>query len=256
MKNLLLLVAIGSLIALVGATEVIAQTSAASTAPPNTPATEVAVLKAQLETIRQYQDRFISMAQWSLGTVIGLALALAAFSWYNNKTSYERDRDVLRQESKLLSEEVRAALLEEVRRASRDLDSGLEKRQSTIQNAIEKNLESKTEKLGSRMARLNDDLLELKSDAVEREAKESEETGAYRWAIYKYCELLDLSVKRQTDSYEAGDTLDAMRKILDKPGIALDADSVTDAVEALKRLPPRYHAAAEGLIQRLKRGLA
>jgi hypothetical protein len=250
MKKFVVLAAIGSMIVFMGAAEVLAQANIA-----NTPAAEVAVLKAQLETMRQYQDRFISMAQWSLGTVIGLAFALAAFSWFNNKTSYERDRDALRQASKNLSDEVRAALLEEIRQASRDLDRGLENRQSTIQKAFEKVLDARIEKLTARIAKLNDELLELKSNAVQREAEESEKTGTYPWAIYKYCELLELSVRRQTDHYEAGDTLDAIRKILDKPGLALDADIVTGAVETLKRLPPRYHAAAEGLIQLLKKAL-
>ena len=243
--------ALGLSIALMGSMAAFAQTDSA-----NTPAAELAVLKAQIETMREYQDQFLSMAQWSLGTVFGLALALAAFSWYTNKTSYERDRDALRQEIKALNDEARAAVLEEIRKASRDLESGLENRQSTIQKAIEKTLDGKTEKLATRISKLNEEVLELKSKSVEREAQESERLGNYRWAIYKYCEFLDLCVKRQTDHYEAGDTLDAIRKILEKPDIRLDADTVTEAVEALKRLPSRYHTAAEGLTERLKKAVA
>jgi hypothetical protein len=220
--------------------------------PPAEPQTEVVALRAQLETMRSYQDRFIAIVLWALGTVITIALGLAAFGWYTNKTTYERDRDALRQERETLRHELRALLSDEIRRVSQELTASLSEREKSASQATEKSLDAKLEKLNSRMNSIAGDVLDVQHDTVVREAEEALRDKRYAWALYKYSESLESSVKRRADHYEVGDTLDEMRKILDIPDVSLDADAVTTTVEALKRLPTRYQAAAESLIRRVK----
>ena len=61
---------------------VLAQEAPSQPQPPSL--VQFEVLKAELETTQAFQDRFISMVQWSMGTVIAIALGLAAFSWYSS----------------------------------------------------------------------------------------------------------------------------------------------------------------------------
>lgn len=229
---------------------------ALTAAVPVQPAPEVAALRAQLEIIRNYQDRFIAIVQWALTTVVAVALGLAAFSWYTNKTSYERDRDSLRHERETLRQELRALVTEEGQQITKELKSSLSAQQGAVQASLEKAFDAKLEKITARIAKTNEKLLDVESDVVRREAEEAKNTKSYAWAIYKYSELLGLSVKRSADHYEVGETLDAMREILSIEGVSLSSDNVTTAVEALDRLPSRYQAAAARLIERVKQAHA
>lgn len=98
--------------------------------------------------------------------------------------------------------------------------------------------------------------MELKADAEFNEAKAAQSAKRYEWAVYKYCQALEIYVKRQTDFYQASDALDAINEILKTPGVSMDTDTVTSAVEILQRLPKQHHAVTESLITRLKKALA
>lgn len=212
---------------------------------------QVEILSAQLQTMREYQSQFISMAQWSLEAVFAIALALGAFGWHTNKVAYQRDRDALQHEVKLLRDELLALVTNEVLIKSSELQSALGERAVGIKDDIEKSLDKKLEKMSARVSVAHASLLDVQAELIGREAKESIQNKSYSWALYKYCELLDLCVKRQTDHYEASEILDSINKILVTPDFRLDADTITNTVEALKRLPQRYQVVADKLIRRI-----
>lgn len=214
---------------------------------------QIQLLKAQAETVQGYQDQFISIVQWSLGAVLAMALGLAAFNWYSSKVSYERDIQSLRQENKALHAELTALLKTETDAASKRLSGELSARQLNIEGAVAKTLEPRLASLASQLLDQKKKLLELRYELTEREAEEAVKENSYAWAIYKYCELLDLSVKQGSDFYQVGEILDNIRGLLDNPATALTADNVTGAVEALKRLPPKYQPAAENIIPRIQK---
>jgi len=64
-------------------------------APPTS--TEATLLNAQLELMRQYDQRIIATVYWSLGSFITMIVVLVGFSWFTNFKVYERDRDALRE---------------------------------------------------------------------------------------------------------------------------------------------------------------
>ncbi len=72
----------------------------------------------------------------------------------------------------------------------------------------------------------------------------------------KYCQALEICVKRQTDFYQASEALDAINEILKTPGVSMDTDTVTSAVEILQRLPKQHHAVTVSSVTRLKKALA
>lgn len=213
---------------------------------------EVTALKAQVATMREYQDRFLDIVQWSLGTVVTITIGLLAFGWYTNKTTYDRDRDALRQERDSLRHELRALVSDEIRRVSQELETAASAAEKPLQERLEKSFASKLSRYDSRLDSITGDILTLQASNVEREAMEAMQKKRYNWAIYKYCDALELSVKRQADHYEVPDILDAIKQALQSPGLKLDADDITRMVEILGRLPTRYQAAAENLIELAK----
>jgi hypothetical protein len=223
-----------------------------SVAPVVSHATEeLHVLKVQLATIQDYQDQFVSMVQWSLGAVLAMALGLAAFNWYSSKASYERDIASLRQENKALHAELTAMIKAEADASAKRLVEALSERQKEIQAAVAKSLDPKLQKHSSDIADLISDVLELQYERIKQNAEEAAKNERYAWAIYEYCDLLDLSVKNHSDHYQVGDILDEIQKLLGNPKTLLSADDVTHATESLKRLPQRYQAAAQNLIPKI-----
>lgn len=47
--------------------------------------------------------------------------------------------------------------------------------------------------------------------------------------------------------------MDKLAVVIRKTDLALSADTISDAVIALKRLPERHHSVTESLIERLKK---
>ena len=124
-----------TLLCLVGfANQVIAQSALAASAPT----TEIAVLKAQLESSRQFHDSFVSMVQWAFGTAIAITLLLAAFGWFTNKSNYDRDRLLLSQQVQMIREEIQTAFNERTQTFKAELSAGLSARQSEIETTVRK----------------------------------------------------------------------------------------------------------------------
>ena len=247
-KPLLWLILLAATVTVLAAEPASAPASAAQAA-------EIAVLKAQLDVMRQMQDSFLSMAQWALGTAVAVGLALAAFGWHTNKTNYERDREALQSEAKALRDSLAATLKEGLREAQSAVDQSLAARQTAIQAAVEKANQAKLDAQAAKLNGVRDDVYQIQAESMEKEADESVTKAMYGWAVYKYGQVLDLYVTRHTDEYEAADILDKLLKIVRTQGVSLDADTVNTAVETLQRLPKRHHAACEPLISGLKRCL-
>jgi hypothetical protein len=206
--------------------------------------------------MRSFHDSFVSMAQWALGTAIAVVLSLAVFSWFTSKTNYERDRDLLKQQAQSLKDEIAIQLQKELLESRQALEAGLAERQAAIQKAVETAINPKIQAAQSAAKDANDLALELKADAVFNDAQAAWKDKRYERAVYKYCQALEIYVKRQTDFYEASGALDAINEILKTPGVSMDTDTVTSAVEILQRLPKQHHAVTESLITRLKKALA
>lgn len=55
---------------------------------------QIEVLKAQVEVMKSYQDKFLSTVYWSLGTVAALVVFLAGFNWFTNHRNLEKDAEL------------------------------------------------------------------------------------------------------------------------------------------------------------------
>lgn len=52
---------------------------------------QIEVLKAQVEVMKSYQDKFLSTVYWSLGTVAALVVFLAGFNWFTSNRNAEKE---------------------------------------------------------------------------------------------------------------------------------------------------------------------
>jgi hypothetical protein len=119
------------------------QSLAATT--PTQPATEP-VLEAQLETMRGYDERLLATVYWSLGGVFLLVVLVGGINWFTNYRLYERERESLREASKLAAQEEAAKLrttFDDMRQQSSKEAHQLHEEIATFQSQIRDMVEAK-----------------------------------------------------------------------------------------------------------------
>lgn len=212
------------------------------------PSPEVVALRAQVETMKDYQEQFVEVVLWSLGGVVALVLALLAFSFFSSKTNYDRDRRFLEQERKNIEEEIQAKMRHEFVELSEKISLLVSEREDLIKGKIEGSVLSRIGNISSRLDDLKDDVLDLRYDALKREAEEGERSNQIGWAIYKYRQMLEISITRGFD-FQFSDLLDSIKKCLSSSSLKVDSDELSELSSVLKRLPPKYGVASEHLIE-------
>ncbi len=88
---------------------------ALKTAPPASPPPQTvaatsaqdgsAIARAELDTVREYDQRLLSTVYWSFSGVFLLVVLIGGVNWFTNYRLYERERDSLRQTLKLDAQE-------------------------------------------------------------------------------------------------------------------------------------------------------
>ena len=100
------------------------QANTSSGAPEAIPAqsevTKVAILQAQLEIIRNYDENLLNTVYWSLGTTVGIMLLVVGLGWYSNFRVYTRDVAEMERNIKKLVDAQKSTVLAEL---SGDLSS-------------------------------------------------------------------------------------------------------------------------------------
>jgi hypothetical protein len=97
---------------------------------------EMAVLRAQNESIRGFQDSVLGTVFWALGGVFALAILLAGFGWWSNFKLYEADK-------RKLKEEFEARLA--------DFQTESSTKYASIKSDIERSVDAKNEAFISRL---------------------------------------------------------------------------------------------------------
>ncbi len=217
---------------------------------------EVVLLKAQLKSIEGHQSQLISIIQWSLSSIIAMALGLAAFNWYTSKVSYQREIQAIIQESNAKFNELNSQLIGSFDDHSKKLLAGLESKKDDIKNLVIKELQKKFDKQTAILNGYKSRILSLEYATTERLAEEAMSKGRLDWGIHNYCELLGISVKQGSDFYQAGEILDEISKALDNPKISMSSDTISKTIATLQKLPERHSAVAEILIKKINNGHA
>ena len=90
------LVGVICLLGVVGSANGQTVTRADSTLATDTQSQEL--LQAQIEVMREYDQKLLDTVYWSLGVIGGIAVLLLGFGWFVNFKVYERDKRSMQQE--------------------------------------------------------------------------------------------------------------------------------------------------------------
>jgi hypothetical protein len=149
---LIVLALLVSLAFFVHAAQVATSSSPATIASKPTPSdnaqqqtnTENDMLKAQLEVIRDYDQRLLATVYASLGGVFLLVVLVGGLNWFTNYRLYERERDSLRQYLQLTSQEEAAKLAQGFEEFKKRTDNQLANYSTQVKSTAEQAANSST----------------------------------------------------------------------------------------------------------------
>jgi hypothetical protein len=98
-----------------------AQQVAREPARPESSTGNEAVLRAQLQTMKEYEQQLLTTVHWSLAGVFLLVVVVAGVNWFANYRLYERDRDALRESLRLDLQASTRQLAEDYLRAAQSM---------------------------------------------------------------------------------------------------------------------------------------
>lgn len=204
-----------SLLALICFANAYSQTPspAAAPAPSSQPsvqpdAEKIEVLKAQLELMRQYDQRLLDTVYYTLGALGAAVFLIITLGWYTNFRLYKRDTDAMKQE-------IAASLASEARQVA-------EKAVSQVFGEVE----------------------QIKYQLLEREAKEWLGRGVYENVLAVQVKMVGASQRLGYDwrtSRALGEMIDVLKSIIHEPKQArLDDDTVMEISKMLDTLPAGF----------------
>lgn len=221
------------------ATITIAQTAPNSTGQSKpTVTTETLLLRAQLDTVKEFDQRLLSTVQWSLGIVVASLAVLVGYNWYTNHRELEKDK---------------AALKEDLGRGLKDLEDKLQQVMRANLVDAEKRLQeagtAATETLREEVNRrfFDQDMEELLKTAEEWEAKDVPANGIlYRLRILQ---KLGPHAHDRTIGVHLAKIKDLLKVI--KPQ-QLTASKTIEITEFLGTLSPKFDVEKTAILEVLR----
>jgi hypothetical protein len=212
----------------------------ASPTPTNTPkaSDEVIVLRAQLETMQQYDQKLLATVYWSLGTIVAVAALLIGFGWYANLRVYEKDKDVMKEEFRNF---LRAELVTSSKVFEKQIDEKIEKALKDYQE----NIKSSLAKVQTRISSIDETITGIEYKRLKDEAK----TEIKSIAFSRYVDMIELSHKLPSylDFYYS-EPLENILSLL-KEGVIPDPEDVKNLNKALSKVPEGYAMDVESIRQ-------
>lgn len=214
---------------------------------------EARILRAQLETARQYDQRLVETVYWGLGTVVTIAIALVGFGAFANLRLYERDKASLR-------EELRRENKDEIGRIERSLREGAAGLQKTLQRTTNEAARGATE---SAVAKLTTDLDNLRFtmllhqyDFARQRVLYWRDTRAPSNVLSEYAEMGLLAIRMgklagAPDEFRINDVLDGILGQL-TVGTKANSGQVKSITEFLNELPDSYAQNKEMILPYLR----
>lgn len=214
----------------------------------------IALLEAQLQTMRDYHSSLLDTVYFALAGVLLLASLLVGFGWFANFKVYERDKLALKTEldaatAKALAElkaeiDTRAAntakeLRSESVASSQALSEAVNKQVDGYRNELSALVSSTQRSLEARLSELARKHLVLHRTYLQEKMKSNPSSNM---AMTDALSLLEL-VRGDSD-YTVSDTLSFMLKTIDKGG-KLTADEITRLHKVFDALPSHYQTLVE-----------
>jgi hypothetical protein len=212
---------------------------------------EVAALRGQLEATQRASDQMIEMVSTAIQVVVGLAVALAAFSWFTNNRIYERDIATIRREVAEGADTLTQKASLEVQKLFQDSKSQLQ----SIAAVAAKNVAED----------IRDELLKLKDSFWYEQHRIAEDKGEASFsnkhgesAFNHYLDSFEALGRNRESGYGGGyaaygDPIDALEKIVRELRYRPEPEQLArlESCLQLKNIPSQLNPA----IARLRRAL-
>ena len=133
-----------------------------ATAPSTAADDQAAILRAQLEVMREYHSTMTSTVYWALGVVGGLTLALLAFASYVNLRVSDRERDALRADLLGHTDQSLAELSRSLQTKStelfRDQSKAFEVLREQLESGVRAHLDNANEEISKAVSGIDKDI--------------------------------------------------------------------------------------------------
>jgi hypothetical protein len=197
---------------------------------------QVAVLEAQLEIMRNYDERLISTVYWALGGMITVVIVIVGVGWYTNFRIYERDKSAIRQELlSLLREDIRSTIEASSAKTRAELESAVTSRAAESENKI---------------AKLQKELNHARYKLLQIEADKHESESVYRNVLRTYVEMIRVAQELEYDFYVSRCVENVVRVLkvfanANYSGSSLTGDLASDVTKMTDSLTNEYSADAD-----------
>jgi hypothetical protein len=247
--------------------EVLSPTPVGAPGPTSQPESdsEAALLRAQLDVMRRYDERLVQTVYWALGTAFGLVLFAAGAGWYVNFRLYERDkqglRTELRSEVETRSESIGRSLEQGLQEARTSLDQAIKKmtvdlheeasrQREQIEKAALQAGKEAADSLQAQFEKMQREMLYMRYSASTSDAQRWREQGVHDNELQQYME--SLTVATQLVEYSVGyefavaRALEGIQEAL-RAGARPGVERATKLTEMLDMLPDKYSIEVERL---------
>jgi uncharacterized protein YejL (UPF0352 family) len=181
----------------------------------------LAVLRAQLETMRAYDQRLLATVYYALAGIGSAVLLVVRLGWYTNFRLYRRD-----------VEDLKGSIKSQISALARDLEPKLRQVASEAgQQAVQSSLRS---------------LKELQYEQTKAEAEKWERDGIDANALITYARAIDFALDISPD-FQIPHILDEMVRILKKKKAILTALVIGRVNAQLVKIPAEYTQAVDAV---------
>lgn len=191
---------------------------------------KIAVLQAQLDLMRQYDQRLLNTVYWSLGSIGGIVLLVVGLGWYTNFRIYRRDVEDIKRDVKNDFENslnsIKTSLRSEMLNESR--------------NAVESSVKSAFR-----------DIRGVQYQIMKLEAERWENTGVHANAVFTYSEMIQLANETYADMY-VPEILEQMLRLLKTKEVLLTSRATASITKALVAVPTEYSADVDAINQLIR----
>ena len=226
---------------------------------------EAALLRAQLEVMRQYDERLLQTVYWALATAFALVLFAAGAGWYVNFRLYERDREALRsqlhsevetqtasigRDLKQDTEQTRSSLNETVKKMTVDLQEQADQRSKQIEKAALQAGKEAADRLQAQFKNMQREMTYMRYTASKSAAHRWRQQGVYDAELLECIESLSLAIRLveygSAWDWTVAEALEGLRNALEA-GARPRVERVTKMTEMLGALPSKYSIEVERL---------
>lgn len=198
---------------------------------------ETLALRAQIEIMRQYDQRLLSTVYWSLGVLATVTILLIGFGWFANFRLYERDKIALRQELIVF-------IQEELSKINSTLNANTQSQYDKIlaeaRSVGSSAATSVRSELSFNINRIYKDIKRIQCDMTGKEGESWIEKGVLTNGLRSYSFVLGYAIELE-DEYIISRTLDNIHRVIkmiaDKPSSRKpDAMDIRDLSERLTKI--------------------